>query len=450
MQKNNWKVIPAVIATGILSFSGVLIETSMNVTFPKLMTEFNTDTNGVQWVTTGYLLAIAIIVPISAFLIRNFSTRTLFILSNSVFLLGILLDCVSPTLTLLLAGRVLQGVGTGIALPLMFHIILTKSPINRRGMMMGIGSMITSLAPAIGPTYGGVLLNTMGWRAIFWFLIILILVSLIMGLVSIPTEQVRRTEKFPASTFVFLAIGLGLLLLAIEKVSFSMASIGTLSLVIFYFMNKKQKLLRLSLFKNARFDLYMYGFLAYQATLLGLSFILPNYLQLHLNVSAAAAGAFMFPGALISASLAPLSGSLLDKFGQYRPILFGLIVSTLALSVMFFYFQSLNFWTLMLTHMLLMVGIGFSYANFMTITLAALPVDETTDGNGILNTAQQFIGATSTAIVAQVITTAMNKNPNNGIITGSQHGIGGIAFAIFISLIIFMILNHRPKKLTTK
>ena len=357
MKTKNWRVIPAVIAAGILSFSGVLIETSMNVTFPKLMSEFSTNANGVQWVTTGYLLAIAIIVPISAFLIRNFSTKELFILSNFLFLFGTVLDSFSPSLTLLLVGRILQGIGTGIALPLMFHIILTKSPIKSRGMMMGIGSMITSLAPAIGPTYGGVLLNTLGWRSIFWFLIILILISLVIGLNSIPSEKVQRTEKFPFKTFIFLGLGLSFVLLSIEKMSLLMAIVGIFSLVIFYIINQKQKLLQLTLFQNSRFNFYMYGFLAYQAILLGLSFILPNYLQLNLHVSAAAAGAFMFPGALISAVLAPISGSMLDRIGQYRPILLGLIVSTVALCLMFFYFPTLNFWTLMLSHMLLMVGI---------------------------------------------------------------------------------------------
>ncbi|MEX0380975.1 DHA2 family efflux MFS transporter permease subunit [Leuconostoc sp. MS02] len=445
MKTKNWRVIPAVIAAGILSFSGVLIETSMNVTFPKLMSEFGTNANGVQWVTTGYLLAIAIIVPISAFLIRNFSTRQLFILSNFLFLIGIILDSFSPSLTLLLVGRILQGVGTGIALPLMFHIILTKSPIKSRGMMMGIGSMITSLAPAVGPTYGGVLLNTLGWRSIFWFLIILVLISLVIGLISIPAENIKRTEKFPAKTFIFLALGLSLVLLAIEKMSLLMAIIGIFSLVIFYTLNKKQQLLQLTLFKNKRFNFYMYGFLAYQAILLGLSFILPNYLQLNLHVSAAAAGAFMFPGALISAILAPVSGSLLDKIGQYRPILFGLIISTIALTIMFLYFPSLNFWTLMLTHMLLMVGIGFSYANFMTVTLATLPTNETTDGNGILNTAQQFVGATATAVVAQIITTAMHKNQATGMVIGSKQGIGVLTVLIILSLILFIGVNRRQK-----
>lgn len=446
MHKNQWQVIPAVIASGILSFSGVLIETAMNVTFPTLMTEFNTNTNGVQWVTTGYLLAIAIIVPISAFLIRNFATRQLFIVSNILFLLGIILNSLSPTLAILLIGRILQGIGTGIALPLMFHIILTQSPIKSRGMMMGIGSMITSLAPAIGPTYGGILLNTLGWRTIFWFLIILVLISLVLGLMSIPNESISRSEKFPISTFIFLAVGLSLSLLAIEKLSMTMFLLGLVSLCAFYLANKKQTLLHLTLFKNINFNLYMYSFLVYQAILLGLSFILPNYLQIQLHISASSAGLFMFPGALIGAILAPISGSLLDHFGQFRPVVIGLIISTIALILMVSYFRELNFWLLMLTHMLLMVGIGFSYANLMTVTLATLPTYQTADGNSILNTTQQFVGASATAIVAQFITTSVHTSPNNGMIVGAQKGIGGLTLLIVLSLILFVGAHFQNKK----
>ena len=372
MQAKEWHVLRAVIAAGIMSFSGVLIETSMNVTFPTLMNEFQTDANGVQWVTTGYLLAIAVIVPLSAFLIRNYSPRRLFIIANLLFLVGVILDGFAPNLLVLLTGRVFQGIGTGIALPLMFDIILTKSPLDRRGVMMGIGTMTTSIAPAIGPTYGGILLNSLGWRSIFWFLIVLLVASLIMGLTSMPVETVKRTESFAFGAFVFLGLGLALLLMAVERLSLMFLIGAVVLLVIFAFLNKRRQLLNLSILRHSRYDRLMISFLVYQAILLGLSFILPNYLQLGLGRTATAAGLFMFPGAVIGSVLAPVSGRVLDKFGAVKPILFGLSVATLAMVLMAVFFKELSFWTLMLTHMVLMVGIGFSYANLMTITLSSL------------------------------------------------------------------------------
>lgn len=165
MDKNNpFRLFGAIIAAGILAFSGVLIETAMNVTFPLLIQEFRVTTSGIQWVTTIYLLMISVIVPISSYLNQNFSARNLFITANLFFLLGVLINCFSASFSMLLLGRLLQGVGTGIGLPLMFHIILTKAPVEKRGMMMGIGTLTTSIAPAIGPAYGGLISNLLDWR----------------------------------------------------------------------------------------------------------------------------------------------------------------------------------------------------------------------------------------------------------------------------------------------
>ena len=444
MQAKEWHVLRAVLAAGIMSFSGVLIETSMNVTFPELMHEFSTTANGIQWVTTGYLLAIAVIVPVSAFLIRNFAPRRLFIIANLAFILVVLTDAFAPSLGVLLVGRVLQGIGTGIALPLMFHIILTKSPSDRRGVMMGIGTMTTSIAPAIGPTYGGVLLNSLGWRAIFWFFIVLLVISLVMGLTSMPIESVEKTEKFALPAFITLGLGLGLLLIAIEKMSLLWIIIALVVLVIYFQFNKRQPLLRLSILRNRKFNAFLYSFLVYQAILLGLSFILPNYLQLGMHVSATAAGLFMFPGAVIGSVLAPISGRLLDRVGATKPILTGVTIATIALLLMAGLFGQLNFWLLMAVHMLLMVGIGLSYANLMTITLATLPAADNADGNSILNTLTQFIGASATAVVAQIFASAVAAHANTGVVRGSQLGVVVLAVLVVVSLVVFII--NRPKK----
>ena len=446
MQAKEWHVLRAVIAAGIMSFSGVLIETSMNVTFPTLMNEFQTDANGVQWVTTGYLLAIAVVVPLSAFLIRNYSPRRLFIIANLLFLAGVILDGFAPNLVILLAGRVFQGIGTGIALPLMFDIILTKSPLDRRGVMMGIGTMTTSIAPAIGPTYGGVLLNSLGWRSIFWFLIVLLLASLVMGLTSMPVETVKRTESFAFGAFVFLGMGLGLLLMAVERLSLAFLIAAIVLLVVFVFLNKRRQLLNLSILRHSRYDRLMISFLVYQAILLGLSFILPNYLQLGLGRTATAAGLFMFPGAVIGSVLAPVSGRVLDKFGAVKPILFGLSIATLAMILMAVFFKDLSFWTLMLTHMLLMVGIGFSYANLMTITLSSLAPSENADGNSVLNTLQQFVGASATAIVAQIFASATDHHVVHGVVTGSQSGVIFLTVLMIISIFAFLTVMRSVKK----
>lgn len=445
MKTKEWHVLVAVIAAGLMSFSGVLIETSMNVTFPHLMEEFNTNANGIQWVTTGYLLAIAVIVPVSAYLLKSYSVRKLFVTANVLFLIGLLLDSWAPTLSILLIGRVFQGAGTGIALPLMFHIILTKSPMSKRGVMMGIGTMTTSIAPAIGPTYGGILLSSLGWRSIFWFLVPLLLIALVLGLWSIPAENVTRTEHFNWGAFITLMIGLSSLLISVEKMSWQYLLISIVFLGGFYWFNQKLQLLNLSVFKNAKFDALTYSFLVYQATLLGISFVLPNYLQLGLHVTSTQAGLFMFPGAVIGAVLAPLSGRILDQIGPRKPILFGIATSATALVIMSVFFSVLSFWTLLLAHMLLMVGTGLSYSNLMTVTLGSLPESQSADGNSILNTLQQFVGASATAIVAQIFASSVDLHAH-GVVLGSQYGVALIAILMVISVIVFLgVKKYLPK-----
>lgn len=188
-QRISNKVICAVIATGLMSFCGVIVETAMNVSFPTLMKEFHVNTATVQWMTTLYLLVVAIMVPLSAILKRSFKTKQLFLTANLLFIAGVILDSFVPIFPLLLLGRLVQGLGTGIALPLMFNIILEQVPLARIGMMMGIGTLITAIAPAIGPTFGGVVATNLSWRYIFILLLPILIISLILGLLTIQQKK---------------------------------------------------------------------------------------------------------------------------------------------------------------------------------------------------------------------------------------------------------------------
>ena len=153
----------SIVATGLMSFTGVVIETAMNVTFPTLMQEFGIHLSTVQWITTGYLLVLAIVIPASAYLKQRFMSRRLFLFANLVFLLGTVMGYFSPTFSVLLLGRLLQGLGTGVALPLMFNIVMEQAPKDRIGMMMGAATLVVAMAPAVGPSVGGMIVNDYGW-----------------------------------------------------------------------------------------------------------------------------------------------------------------------------------------------------------------------------------------------------------------------------------------------
>ncbi|MDN5467985.1 MAG: MFS transporter, partial [Lactococcus raffinolactis] len=203
-EKISPKLIAAILATGILNFAGITVETAMNITFPILIEQFNIGISTVQWMTTLYLLVVAATVPISSFLKRRFTLKKLFIVANICFIAGVVMDIIAPSFSILLLGRFAQGVGTGIALPLMFNIILEQVPRQKLGTMIGLGTLITAVAPTVGPTFGGVMASSLGWRYIFICLLPILIFSFILGIMTI--EQKTAPQKIKLDVISFVAI----------------------------------------------------------------------------------------------------------------------------------------------------------------------------------------------------------------------------------------------------
>lgn len=433
----------AVLATGVMSFAGVLIETAMNVTFPTLIEEFSLSTSIVQWITTIYLLMISIVVPLSTYLHRNFSIRSLFFVSNMAFLAGLITDFLAPNFTILLLGRLLQGIATGIALPLMFHIILTYAPLNQRGTMMGLGTLTTSIAPAIGPTYGGILTSNLSWHYIFIFLVPVLLLSLILGLYAIPENKVIKTGRldFLSLLGLILLFSGSLIFLSLlgKPISWPALLIGASGALVFYRRTIKleQPLLKLTVFKNKAFRLFLFSFLVYQFLLLGISFVLPNFIQIVQDQSAFIAGLAMLPGAAIGAILSPISGKILDQLGPKKPILIGLVLATIGWFALMLLLGISPLWGLIAGHVFYMIGLGLSYSNLMTTGMNTLPSELQNDGNAIFNTLQQFSGAVATSLVAVVINffqTHSSKSYQAATTIGSQVALGILLILLLISL----------------
>ena len=203
------KLIGAIVAVGSLAFIGILTETVMTVLFPQLMREFNVNTATVQWITTIYLLTVAATMPLSSYLNRKFKHRVLFLAAVALAVLGSLTMIFGHAFPVILVARIIQGIGSGVATPLMMNIILEQSPRSKVGRLMGVGSLVITVAPAIGPTVGGAVSSILPWRAIFVIVIpVILLISLPVGLKCI--EQHRPTEEAHLNPLQFAAIVLAL------------------------------------------------------------------------------------------------------------------------------------------------------------------------------------------------------------------------------------------------
>lgn len=313
------KVIAAVVATGLLSFCGVIVETAMNVSFPKLMAEFGVTTNVVQWMTSIYLLIVAIIVPLSALLKRTFRTKPLFLTAVTFFIVGVVIDALAPAFPILLLGRLIQGIGTGISLPLMFNIIMEQVPRQRIGLMMGFGNLITGIAPAIGPTFGGIIVSSLGWRWIFYILLPFLLVSLLLGLWGIQQKSVTARQHFDVLSCLLIAVmftglvygfsNLAALPLASWPVGGAiLAGLVAMGLLSWRSLHIATPILDLHLFGNRRFAGHVLIFFLTQMCSLGFAFLLPNYIQLVNHNTALLAGLVVMPAGFCGALFAPIGG----------------------------------------------------------------------------------------------------------------------------------------------
>lgn len=451
------KVYAAIFATGILSFCGVIIETSMNIAFPTLMRQFGISTNVVSWMTSIYLLAISIIVPLSANLKASFKTKNLFVVANILFLIGVLVDAVAPSFILLLVGRVIEGIGTGIALPLMFNIIMEQVPQSRVGTMMGVGNMITGIAPAIGPVFGGLVVTSLGWRWIFYILIPVVIISLLLGVWGIEQKSKLHKTKFDIWSIIFIAIFfVGMIYGFSNLSSYSFGSaqvlgsivIGLvgLGMLIWRSNQLKKPILNLKLFKNGSFTAHILAFFMVQLISLGNAFLLPNFIQLVNGNTALVAGLIVLPAGFAGAIMGPIGGKIYDKIGARKPILIG--VACMMIAMILFSLTSLHLTNveIVFIYILYMGGMGTILGIIMTDTLEPLNKEEVPQGNAILNTAQQFAGAMGTSITSAIVALSQTAAHSKGAVPtalGTQHAY---IFLTVLTIIIFILMFKFVKK----
>ena len=426
------------------AFVGMLSETSLNIALPTLGRVFSVGTGTLQWLVTGYMLMIGIVLPFSSLISKWFSTRQIIIFALADFTVGALISGFANSFGMLLFGRMIQGIGTGLALPLAMHIILEHVPLEKRGFMVGVATMTTCFAPAIGPTYGGIILHHFDWNKIFLFLVPILAISFVVGIMSIPQRKIETKTGFNFGGYFFLALGLALLLIAIERFSLWLLLLSIMALLMFYFSNKKKRLIRLNVFSNRRFVWFMYGALVTQAIALGISFIFPNYLQIGLHQNTVTAGLFMLPGATFVALLAPISGRLMDELGYFKPIVFGLTLASLGLAFLAFVLPNAGVKLLLCGDVATKIGMGLAASSLVATSLSQLEREESIDGNSVLNTLQQFSGALSTTVVSVIFGWAQKTMPN-GSMVGSRIAIVLILAITLIALGLVLKLKFEAR-----
>jgi len=400
----------------VAAFVMILNETIVSIALPHLAREMEVDTTTVQWLISGFLVTMAVVIPTTGFLLERFTPRQVFLVAISSFCGGTLLSAVAMSFPALLIGRMVQACGTAVMIPLVMTSVMKLVPANRRGAMMGTISIVIGVAPAIGPTVGGAVLAALGWRWMFWLVLILAVLLLGFGIARLHVPSETRRVPVDLLSVGLSAIGFAGFVYGLSSIGqgggilppWASIGIGLVGLVVFVWRQRRlqaqdRPLLDLRTLNHPRYRLALVLSLFLFMALLGAgAILLPIYLQNVLGHGTLVAGLALLPGGLTMAAVARPVGSLYDRVGARPLVIPGAVGMTVALATFALLGASAPLGAVIAAHVLLMCSLGMMMTPLMTDALGALPDDLYSHGSALLATLQQVAGALGSAIFVTV------------------------------------------------
>lgn len=460
--KNAYMAIYVLLAA---AFMAILNETVMSVAIPVVKADLNISATTAGWLTTSFLLTMAVVIPVTGFLIASVRFRTLFAISQGLFVVGTLIGAFAPGFAILLLARVVQASGTAVLLPLLMTTVLNVVPEHERGRMMGRMSVVIAVAPAIGPTVSGLILEIANnnWHALFDTMLPLGLIVLVVGVILVPNIEENSAKPIDILS-VFLSAGaFGPLVYALSRVGAEFSLIdgilcaaGIVLLVLFIMRQRRlaprnRALLDLRTFRTKSFTLsttiLTLGFML----MFGVIIILPLYLNLR-GVDVKTIGLIVMPGPLIMGLMGPTVGRLFDTYGPRPLAIPGSIILALGLFGLGFISASTPLWWIVACHIVFEIGLGLLFTPLFTFGLGDLPKNLYPDGSAILNTLQQVAGAVGTALfVALSAVIAAGLSGAGAAAPATDDLIRGYSIAMFTAaglgvVLIFLTTLLKPQR----
>ena len=446
-------------------FFGLLNETLLTTALPSIMKDFHIQYSQVQWLTTAFLLTNGVVIPLSALVIQRFTTRQVFLTGILIFFIGTIVGGFSPNFTILLFARIIQALGSGIMMPLMMTTILDIFEPHERGKYMGIFGLVIGLAPAIGPTLSGYLVEYFNWRSLFHVVAPIAAITFIIALFTV--KNVGTNVKVPIDiiSIILSVFGFGGLLYGTSSISHDgwddpiviTTIIGGIILVALFIWRQSHletPLLNFGVFKNKQFAIGLLIMAVTMISMIGSETVLPMFVQNLLNESALDSGLILLPGAIVMAVMSMTSGAMYEKFGAKPLAIIGMLIVIITTS--YFVVMDEHTSTIMLAtvYAIRMIGIALGLMPVMTHALNQLTPEMNAHGSSMTNTVQQISGSIGTAGLITILSQAsqhfspkmsdykgMNKQEIIGQIKIDTmlHGYhAGFLFAVIITVISFL------------
>ena len=405
------------------SFLTALTQTVLTSALPSIMSDFNVSANTGQWLTTIYMLVLGVMIPATPYLINRFSTRKLFISAMIFFFIGCILSISAKSFGMMVVSRVLQAICGGINMQLVQILMMRMYPIEERGTAMGLYGFIVGVAPAIGPTLSGAIIDSLGWKALFYILGFIALIDVILALVFLKNVGETKKDKLDIISLMLSTLGFGGLLIGISNhgnyglgsyLTYLPIILGIISLIVFTVRQLKleKPLLNLRVFKGKTFTVSIILIVIIYAAMTSSSMLVSLYMQSMRGYSALSTGLLMLPGSILMSVFSPIAGKAFDKYGAGKVIIPGF--AFLGLGTLGFSFLGENTPVIYLTIMygLRMLGISFVLMTVTTWGINSLPSNDIASGSAIGSTLRQIAGSIGSAVFMSIMSSVAASHIN--------------------------------------
>ena len=403
------------------TFCTVLNQTLLTTAFPALMKAFNISASSVQWLTTGFLLVNGIMIPISAWLINKFSSKRLYLTAMTIFLIGTITCFIAPNFSTLLIGLLIQAAGVGISMPLLQNIMLSIFPPEKRGSAMGMAGIVIGLAPALGPTLSGWIIDHYTWRDLFGMVIPIVILVLVLAFFLMKSVIQLSNPSIDVLSAFLSTVGFGSLLYGFSSVgndgwgsskviSFLVIGVFVIGLFVWRQLHLEHPFLELRVFKSSTFTIAAILSGVVNMAMVGAEMVLPLYIQNIRGESAFHSGLMLLPGALIMGLMMPITGAIFDKHGAKRLAISGMLILTAATLPFAFLTQETPIVMIVILYAIRMFGISMVMMPVTTSGMNALPMNLISHGTAVNNTFRQVASSIGTAVLISILTNVTKDN----------------------------------------
>lgn len=424
----------------VATFVVILNETIMNNAIPRLMDAFAIPETSAQWLTTAFMLTMAVVIPMTGWILRRLATRRTFALAMGLFTIGTALAAAAPTFEVLVAARVVQASGTAVMIPLLMTTLMDLVPVGDRGRTMGNVSLVIAVAPAMGPAVSGVLLELGSWRLIFLAVLPIAAVALWLGLRQLPDVGERGPSRLDLPSVALATVGFGGLVYGLSGLGGGhggeggtpaaplvppapAAGLAVVALVVFALRQRAlarsgDPLMDLRAFRHRSFTGAFVTMCLGFAALISSVILLPIHLQKGLGLTTLETGLLLIPGGLAMGLLGPVIGRLYDRIGARPLVVPGAVGMTVSLGLFAVLLPHVGQWTVLVLHVLLSLSLALLFTPLFTAGLGSLPTSLYAHGSALLGSSQQVFGAAATATSIAVMSLVAGADPTTAERTG--------------------------------